>query len=444
MQAKKAKRAIKSPAIVKSKIFAGPAPSETPDNSNEIVAKIIAKIDELNKAHDAFKAQNDKALADLKAGRDDVVSREHVDRINASVGEVQGQIEALNRQLTAMRVGGSNPAVNPARAAHSTAFNGFIRKGKNEGELRALEVRAALSTDSDPDGGYVVPETMDTEITRVISTISAMRGMARVVTISGNTFKKLHNLGGSTSGWVGEAGGRTETSTPKLSELAFTTGEIYAMPAATQTMLDDGMINVEGWLSEEIAVEFAEKESAAFITGDGINKPKGLLSHTTVANASYAWGKLGYVAAGASGDFAAASGTLIPSDKLIDLVHALRPQYRGNAQWLMNDLSLAKIRKLKDGENNYVWQPSITVGQPSLLFGYAVMNDDNMQDFGANTFPLAFGDFNRGYLIVDRAGIRVLRDPYSSKPYVLFYTTKRVGGGVIDYAAIKLLKAAAS
>jgi HK97 family phage major capsid protein len=212
------------------------------------------------------------------------------------------------------------------------------------------------------------------------------------------------------------------------------------MPAASQTLLDDSIVNIDEWLAEEVRLAFAEQEGTAFVTGDGTNKPKGFLKYTTVANASWAWEKIGYITTGKSAGFAETD----PADKLLDLIYAAKAPYRANGTFLMNRSTVAAVRKLKDGQGNYLWQPSNAPGEAASLMGYPVAESEDMPDIAADAFAIAFGDFARGYLIVDRAGIRVLRDPYSSKPYVLFYTTKRVGGGVQDFDAIKLLKFAES
>jgi HK97 family phage major capsid protein len=301
-------------------------------------------------------------------------------------------------------------------------------------------VKASLRTDSDPDGGYVVPDQMESTIDRVLGTVSAMRSIARVISISAGTYKKLVNQGGATGGWVGERESRPETSTPTLSELTFPAMELYANPAATQTLLDDARISIEQWLADEVSIVFAEKEGAAFISGTGVNQPRGLLSYDTVADASYAWGKLGYVVSGVTA--ALTDGTHNGADALTDLVYSIKQGYRQNSRFLMNRKTQAAIRKFKSKtEELYLWQPSIQVGQPATILGYPVTDDDNMPDATAGgNLPIAFGDFQRGYLIVDRMGIRVLRDPFTNKPYVHFYTTKRVGGGVQNFEAIKLLK----
>ena len=212
------------------------------------------------------------------------------------------------------------------------------------------------------------------------------------------------------------------------------------MPAATATLLEDAVVDLDQWLSSEVEVAFAEQEGAAFITGDGTNKPKGFLDYDTIDEDSWAWGKIGYIATGADGAFAASN----PSDTLIDTIYALKAGYRQNANWVVNRKTQAAIRKFKDADGNYLWQPPATPGARAMLMGFPLVEAEDMPDIAEDAFSMAFGDFARGYMIVDRAGVRVLRDPYSAKPYVLFYTTKRVGGGVQDFAAIKLLKFAAS
>jgi HK97 family phage major capsid protein len=212
--------------------------------------------------------------------------------------------------------------------------------------------------------------------------------------------------------------------------------ELYAMPAATQVLLDDAQVDTEAWLASEVQTVFAEQESTAFVTGNGTNKPKGFLSYTNVADGSFSWGNIGYVATGVSAGFAASN----PADNLLDLAYAPKQAYRANGSWVMNRKTESTIRKFKDTTRNYIWQPGTVAGAPATLFGYPVVESEDMPDIAANSYSVAFGDFARGYLIVDRAGIRVLRDPFTAKPYILFYTTKRVGGGVQNFEAIKLLK----
>lgn len=395
--------------------------------------KILA---ELQKTFNDFKNANDERIKGVEKKFDDVVQNEKVDRMNGSITELQAALDGINAKMEALKVGGGGEAGETAeQKAYATAFNRYFRKGV-EDNLGDLAVKAAATSSSDPDGGFTVPTQMETSIDRVLGTVSAMRQISRVLPISAASYKKLVNQGGAASGWVGEKDSRPQTNTSTLAGLEFPAMELYAMPAATQTLLDDSAVDIAAWLGDEVSIVFAEQEGAAFISGDGVNKPRGLLSYSTVADSSYAWGKLGFVVTGSAADFIAED----PADPLIDLVYALKQGYRQNARWLMNRKVQAKVRKFKGDDDNYLWQPGIAAGQPATLLGYPITDDDNMSDVGSNAFPVAFGDFQRGYLIVDRTGIRVLRDPFTAKPYVLFYTTKRVGGGVQNFEAIKLLK----
>jgi phage major capsid protein, HK97 family len=411
----------------------------SPRNDAGDATKIL---NEMKATFEAFKAENNKELADIKKGMGDVVQSEKVERINAQIGELQAAIDQVNASIKAANLGGGGDSgeADPDRRAYAAGFDRYFRRGVDNG-LSDLGIKAKVSTDSDPDGGYVVPTQVEQTIDRVLGKVSTMRKLARTVTISTGVYKKLVGQGAATSGWVGEKSARGETETPKLSGLDFPAMELYAMPAATQTLLDDASVDIAAWLADEVNIEFAEQEGTAFITGDGVNKPRGLLGYGTVADANWAWGKLGFIASGVAA--ALTDETHNGGDALIDLTYALKQGYRQNAGWIMNRKTASTVRKLKDGNDNYLWQPGLTVGQPSTLLGYAVADDDNMDDIGAGKFPIGFGDFQRGYLIVDRQGVRVLRDPFSSKPYVLFYTTKRVGGGVQNFQAIKLLKISA-
>lgn len=394
---------------------------------------------ELQKAFHEFKAENDKQLAEIRAkGHSDPLLAEKVDKINAHMTELDGVKAELDKLQTIVARGsyGGDGGVNPAVSEHTKAFNAWFRKGVDAG-LNDLEVKAALKTSSDPDGGYVVPVEMEQTIERVAATVSAMRRLARVMPIGTDTYKKLVNVGGATAAWVGETASRGETSTPTLVEIAVNTKELYANPAATQTLLDDSRVDIATWLGSEVELAFAEQESSAFINGNGVEKPRGILNYPTVANASYAWGSLGYIASGAA-------STFTNTDKLIDLQDSLKAIYHSGASFLMNTATKSHMRKFKDGEGAYVFRLGITEGAPDTLLGKPIVIDDNMPNIGAGTYPIAWGNFARSYLIVDRFGIRVLRNPYTNAPYIHFYTTKRVGGGLIFYEALKLLKIAAS
>lgn len=400
-----------------------------------------AILNEMKTAFEAFKAERDEEIKALKAGQEDVVRTEKVDRINSEITSLQASLDEVNTTLAALRTGASGDIADPAIAEHTKAFNAWFRKGDRAVEnLGDLEVKAALSTDSNPDGGYLVPEEMSNTIDRVVGTVSAMRSLATVLPIGTDTYKKLVGQGGTGSGWVGEREARPETDTPTLREMTFNAMELYANPATTQRALDDARMDIAAWLANEVAIEFAEQEGAAFITGNGTDRPRGVLGHDKVANASYTWGKLGFVVSGNASGFAATTTTVSPADAMIDTYYALKQQYRNGATWLMSDATMGTVRKFKDADGNFIWAPPAGTADVPTILGKPVSTDDNMDAVAANAFPVAFGNFKRGYLIVDRFGTRVLRDPFTNKPYVHFYTTKRVGGGVQNFEAIKLLK----
>ncbi|QUS39284.1 phage major capsid protein [Tardiphaga alba] len=393
--------------------------------------------DELRQTFEDFKAANDERLAEIEHKRSDVLLEQKVDRINAALDAQQRRLDAV--VLRAARpVMAAEPGSKPAVSEHKSAFDAYVRSGASEG-LRAIETKA-MSVGSNPDGGYLVPVELDTVIAERLAAISPIRSIAGVRTISGSVYKKPFMTSGPATGWVGETAARPQTASPTLDALSFPAMELYAMPAATATLLDDAAVNLDEWLASEIDQVFAEQEGIAFVNGDGVNKPKGFLNYTTVANAAWTWGNLGHIATGVAGAFAASN----PSDSLVDLIYALKAGYRQNATFVMNRRTQALIRKFKDTTGVYIWQPPATASSRASLIGFPLADTEDMPDVGANSLSIAFGDFKRGYLIVDRQGVRVLRDPYSSKPYVLFYTTKRVGGGVQDFDAIKLLKFAVS
>lgn len=395
-----------------------------------------ALLAQINGAFEEFKTSHNAALK-----QQDVVQTEKVDRINATITDLGKELDKVNSNIAALKIGGgAGDGKDPAVGEHALAFNRFFRNGAEAG-LKDLEIKAKLSTNSDPDGGYLVPEEMEQSIDRVLGTVSTIRSLASVMTISaGDTYKLLVNQGGAGSGWVGESEARPETNSPTLKEISIVLGEIYANPAATQKMLDDGRIDIAAWLADEVSTVFAEQEGAAFATGDGVNKPRGILSYTNVANASYAWGSIGFIGTGASGAFPTATTSVSPADPLIDLYYSLKAGYRNGASWLMSDATMGAVRKLKDVDGKFVWSPPTAVGEVATVLMKPVYTDDNMTAMGANSYSIAFADFKRAYQIVDKFGIRVLRDPFTSKPNVLFYTTKRVGGGVQNFDAIKALK----
>lgn len=383
--------------------------------------------DELMRAFEEFKAANDARLEAIERNRGDVLLEEKVDRIDKALAEQKSLIERA--ALAGRRPG---LAAEPAVSEHKSAWQAYLRRG-DATALMQFEAKA-LSVGSEPDGGYVAPPELDRMIESRLKQVSPMRAIASVRTTSANVFKKPVSLTAAGTGWVAETGARPQTATPTLSVIDFPTAELYANLAATQTLLDDAFVNLEEWIASEVEEAFAGQERAAFISGDGADKPKGFLDYTLVAEASHAWGQIGYIATGVDGGFAASN----PVDKLIDLIYTPKTQFRQNARFVMNRKTVSAVRKLKDGDGAYVWEPN-EAGGASLL-GYPITEIEDMPDIATDAPAIAFGDFARGYLIVDRAGVRVLRDPYSAKPYVLFYVTKRVGGGVQNFDAIKVLK----
>ena len=398
-------------------------------------------IEELGKTFEEFKKANDARIKELEEkGTVDPLLSEKVEKINTALTDISNmkkQVEQLETVAArGIYPGGDISELETAKKDHRAAFEKWFRKGVDLG-LKDLEIKAALSTDSDPDSGFLVPSEMEQAIERVAETVSAMRRIANVITIGTNEYKKLVSQGGAGSGWVGEKAARTETDTPTLKEIAINTKEVYANPAATQGTLDDSRISIDQWLADEVVIAFNDQESSAFISGNGVEKPRGILGYPVVANASYAWGSIGYILSG--------HASLIDDpDALIDLQHALKSVYRNGSVYLMADSTQGAIRKLKDGEGVYIWRPGLEPGAPNTLLAKPVEIDDNMPIIAGDAYAVAYGNFRRGYLIVDRIGVRVLRDPYSNKPYVHFYTTKRVGGGIVMYEAIKLLKVAAA
>lgn len=405
-------------------------------------AEIAAQLETLNRTFTEFRNANDERLSQITArGSADVVTAEKVDRINSQVTAMDQTLRSMSDEVRASlaRSGAADErrGLTPEARAYSDTFANWTRGRATDGELAsaalAARVTNAMTTSNDPDGGFLLPQPVIGAMDRVLGLVSAMRSICEVRPVSGAIYKKPYNVGGAASGWVGETGTRSQTANSTLSEMAFAVHEMYAMPAATQTLLDDAATDVEAWLGEEGAIAFAEKEAPAFITGDGANKPRGILGYTMIANASWTHGKVGFTVGGHA-------SLLNDPDALITLQHALKSGHRGAAQWLMNDATKAIIRKLKDTTNQYILQPGLVAGAPDTLLGKPIVIDDSMPDVGANAFPVAWGDFRRAYVIVDRMGIRTLRDPYTSKPYVLFYMTKRVGGGIQNFEALKFLK----
>lgn len=442
-------------------------------------------IETLNRTFAEFRSANDDRIAALERGKADAVLDEKVDRINTAVSDVQSRLDAAlkaaQERMDALEAaahalpGGDNSRPVDLRADALAFFSGmqgqpearvgdadveaygayakvfaetFLRRGDRDNA-----VQAAMSVGSDPDGGYWVPTQMLNDVKRRIFESSPVRQVADVITITTDSVGMPTDTNDATSGgWVGETESRSDTATPQVGEQTIYVREQYAQPKVTQKLLDMATIDVEAWLSGKIADKLARTENTAFVSGDGVKKPRGFLDYKSAAvttdDASRAWGVLQYVPVGAAGAFPTYSGISGADDSgaLIDTIAKLKPEYRASAIWAMNRATEAAVRKLKDGDGRYL------VGMGDLqdgvrgfsLLGYPIVTMEDMPNIGSDSYSIAFGNFRVGYQIVDGRGIRVLRDPYTDKPYVKFYTTKWTGGDVVNFDAIKLVKFAAS
>ena len=393
--------------------------------------ELKAEADPLEASFDSLLAAegHEERIAALETGLDGVKS--DVDAIRAESATMRERIERLARTGSRPSLGGGE-----GKAPETKSFvDQYLRRGLETGIKSFTAATGA-------DGGFAVPREIDALIARTLADISPIRSIAQVVQTGTAGYRKLVTTGGTPSGWVSETAARPETDTPAFAEIAPPSGELYANPAASQAMLDDAAFDVESWLAGEIAEEFARAEGAAFVNGSGTNRPRGFLNGTPTPqdDAVRAFGTLQYVASGADGNFASVS----PEDRLVDLVHALRPAYRQGASFVMNSSTLARIRKMKSDDGAFLWQPSLAAGQPATLLGYPVVEAEDMPDIAANSLSIAFGNFRAGYLIAERSATTILRDPFTNKPSVHFYATKRIGGQVMNSEAIKLMKFAAS
>lgn len=407
-------------AIEKS--FRGPSRVLAEGNPTDLIAQINAAVVELRAKHESHQA-------DVKKRFDDVVAREQVDRIGRDVGELQASIDELSRRIAASRINGNGGARAPLNPEYSAAFSAHFRTGE-------VGAGVSLNKGTGEDGGYVVPTEWDRQISDELQIVSPVRAFFDVAIVSGAATKTLVNKHGATSGWVGETDARPQTLAPELKEMQIGWGEIYAMPAATQGLLDDAEINIEAWLASEVEKEFSLREGQAVIAGDGNNKPRGILTFVTGgANAAYH-------PSGAIGLVNSAAASAVTLEGLIKIVHVLPAEYRSGASFAMNRDTIGKIATIKDADGRSIWMPSAAIGVPSTLMSYPLTEMPDMPDVAANSIPVLFGNGKRAYRIYDRKGSTVLRDPYTLKPYVLFYTTKRVGGLCIDPQAMQALKIA--
>ena len=353
--------------------------------------------------------------------------------------DIQKRLHTQDEKMSKIErksLGARRPALSQATdvdAPHQKAFGAYLRSGDDDG-LRGLELEGkALSTAVAAEGGYLVDPQTSASIQGVLSSTASVRAIANVVQVEATSYDVLVDHTDIGHGWANETAETAESTTPSIDRISIQLHELNALPKASQRLLDDSAFDIEAWLAGRIADKFARAEAAAFVAGDGVDKPKGFLTHSTVQNDTWSWGNLGYVATGADGDFAGA-------DAIVDLAYALGAQYRANGTFVMNSKTAGSVRKLKDADGRFLWSDGLAAGEPARLLGYPVLIAEDMPDIDDDSFAIAFGDFNSGYTVAERPDLRVLRDPFSAKPHVLFYASKRVGGDVSDFAAIKLLK----
>lgn len=419
-------------------------------------------IEQLGRAFDEFKAANDTQLAELKKGQKDPLLEEKLTKLSERIDQLQAQKDELEKKFNRPNLAGpgddaevkalvafnleakafaqekglSRPAdvtVDEYRA-YKSAFCSVLRKG---GQNMTDAERKALSVGSDSDGGYLVPADVSGRIATKLFDLSPIRAIANVQTISSDRLEGIEDTDEASAGWVGELGSRSDTNTPKIGKYEIPAHEMYAQPKASQKLLDDAAIDVEAWLAGKVTDKFARTEGAAFVGGNGVSQPRGFTNYTTAAtgDASRAWGQLEIVKTGVNSDFAASN----PADHLFDLEAAFKPGYLADASWVTRRSVLVKVRKFKGSDANYLWQPGLAAGRPATLIGYPIVMAEDMPTLAAGSLSMALGNFKVGYQIVDRLGVRVLRDPFTDKPYVKFYTTKRTGGAVVNFEAIKFI-----
>ena len=383
------------------------------------------------------KAQSASPAAEVKTALAGFMSdiKNFQDDIHSKLKQQEERLTMLDRKSTPL----GRPALAASaefEAPHQKAFEAYLRSGDDDA-LRGLDIEAkGMSTQVAADGGYLVdPETAET-IASVLLSGSSIRRLANVVNIEATAYDVLIDQSNQGSGWADETAATTETATPTIERISIPLHELSAMPKISQRLLDDSAFDIEAWMAGRIADKFARAEAAAFVSGDGIGKPTGFLNHPAVDDTTWTWGNLGYVYTGTAGDFDAVN----PGDILIDLVYALGAEYRVNGSFVMNSKTAGAVRKMKDSNGRFLWTDGLAAGEPSRLMGYPVLIAEDMPDIATDSFSIAFGDFAAGYTIAERPDTRILRDPFSAKPNVLFYATKRVGGDVSDFAAIKLLK----
>lgn len=396
-------------------------------------------IEQQGSAFEEFKKANDARLDAIEKGQGHAELDAKVDKIGSELDKLGAVIDDIQKKANRAAAPSAEDEAKAFNAEHKAAFDKWMRKGDESGLESLRERKTAVNVGTPSEGGYAVPIDQDRDIMRLVQDMSPMRQVCRVISCSTEDYRKMVNLGGTDYGWVGETDPRPATNTPTFTTIQPTFGEVYAYPETTQKALDDLFFDVQAELTYDVAEAFAKAEAVAFMSGTAVAKqPVGLLTATmtTQADGVRDFGKFQYIASGGAAGFAATT----PADKLLDMIYATRSHHRQNGKFMLATSTLAEIRKFKDSDNNYIWQPSMQAGQPATIFGYGFVVNEYMPALGANAYAVVFGDFKAAYWIFDRIGIRTLRDPYTHKPFVGFYTTKRVGSMIANTEALKFLK----
>ncbi len=411
----------------------------------------LVTLDNINEAVDAGITKTQAALADYaKANQDRIDGLEVQMKRTSKGGDVKATAEREAKGLAFFQTiyedepdfKAGDPRIDLDLL--DSYGSGFVSKYLRHTGNRGLDPNFLKDAQigGDPAGGFTVPPDMLSLILEKEFDTSNIRSLAMIVTTSRDRVVFAVDRDDLDSGWVGETSGRPTTATPKLGEREIPVHEIYAQPRATQNLIDDSVFNVQEWLTGKVSDHFGREEETAFVTGDGVSKPRGFMDYSSASVLATAYDDTntnGIISHRISGN----ATTIDDPDPLVELTYDLKPGYRDNARWILGRQTLSVIRKLKDANNLYIWQPNIQVGQPGSLLGFGISEAEDMPVVGAGTFPVNFANMRRGYMIVDRQGMRLLVDPFTAKPYVLFYMTKRVGGDVIDFEAHKFLKISA-
>jgi len=438
----------------------------------ENLAELTAAVNDVGVAFNEYKSLNDRRVAEIeKKGSADPLTEEAVKAANDNLSKLDDRLRGLEAYIARPRVGltgDKDRKPEEIKSAHEwlgmvrgqpvdyvdfgeiekygEVMDAYLRKGMDrlsDHQRQTLDGHSdvkALSVGVQTEGGYWVRPQISDRLVQNIFETSPIRQIAMVEQVTTDALEFVVDKDQAAASWVGETESRSETATPDIATARIPVHELHAQPKATQKILEDANINVEQWLSDKVADKFSRTENTAFVSGNGVGKPRGFLDYPAVANASWSWGNVGYIATGNASGFPSSD----PADVLYDTVGALKAGYRAGARWVMNRATLTEVRKFKDANGQYLWQPSLIVGQPSSLLGFPVSEGEDMPDLAANALAIVFGNMATTYTIVDRLGISVLRDPFTAKPHVLFDTRKRVGGDVVNFESYKVVKVATS